>query len=324
MESFSDGPSRQNPLDFPLHSSSPHDMRQHLQNLLDGKEKQLQQAGALGERLLAQRVELEGRVRLLQEVDADKSDEITADMRERYRELADTVRAWEFGNVQLTSTFTFSVRILVVRTVSPLTDPFAICFAFLDLFWPCASASIAVIDPLLSRFRISMVPSNPSLSSSTRLYEMNPNDQSLHLALLLLSLAERKMLLTVPMTLVCIAFQHPHTRTHMRTISEFAFEIGSGLLTEVRRLQSLLAERDKAIQDMKEEKDDLEKSIESIRGALKLQEQSTGLRYCCFDSHSTLTFRQTNTRGELEPRGCLARPSESVFGFAEYCPTSRK
>jgi cell division protein FtsB len=62
--------------------------------------------------------------------------------------------------------------------------------------------------------------------------------------------------------------------------SEFAFEIGSGLLTEVRRLQSLLAERDKAIQDMKEEKDDFEKNLESLRGALKLQEQSTGWSYC--------------------------------------------
>ena len=57
---------------------------------------------------------------------------------------------------------------------------------------------------------------------------------------------------------------------------EFAFEIGSGLLTEVRRLQSLLAERDKAIQDMKEEKDDLDKSVDNLRGALKSQEQSTG------------------------------------------------
>lgn len=58
--------------------------------------------------------------------------------------------------------------------------------------------------------------------------------------------------------------------------TEFAFEIGSGLLTEVRRLQSLLGERDKAIQDMKEEKDDLEKSIESLRTALRQQEQSAG------------------------------------------------
>jgi hypothetical protein len=126
MESFSDGPSRQNTLDFPLHSSSPHDMRLHLQNLLDGKEKQLQQAAALGERLLAQRVELEERVRLLQETDADKSDEITADMRERYRELADAVKTWDFGNGQLTSAFTSSVRILVLCAVFSLIETSAI------------------------------------------------------------------------------------------------------------------------------------------------------------------------------------------------------
>jgi hypothetical protein len=196
-------------------------MRQHLQNLLDGKEKQLQQAAALGESLLAQRVELEGRVRLLQEADADKSDEITADMRERYRELADTVRAWEFGNVQLTSTFTSSVRILVLRTVCPLADIFAIRFAFLGLFWSCASTSIAAIDPLLSRSRIPMVHSHPNLLSSTRLHEMSLNDQSLHLVLLLLSLAERKMLRTVPMTLVRIAIQHPHTPDSHADYSKF-------------------------------------------------------------------------------------------------------
>jgi hypothetical protein len=103
-------------------------MRLHLQNLLDGKEKQLQQAAALGERLLAQRVELEERVRLLQDVDADKSDEVTADMRERYRELADAVKTWDFGIVQLTSAFTPSVRILVLYTVSffPLIQTSAI------------------------------------------------------------------------------------------------------------------------------------------------------------------------------------------------------
>lgn len=58
--------------------------------------------------------------------------------------------------------------------------------------------------------------------------------------------------------------------------TEFAFEIGSGLLTEVRRLQSLLGERDKAIQDAKEEKDDLEKSLEALRTTLRQQEQSAG------------------------------------------------
>ncbi|KAF8955358.1 hypothetical protein BDZ97DRAFT_1674249 [Flammula alnicola] len=56
---------------------------------------------------------------------------------------------------------------------------------------------------------------------------------------------------------------------------EFAFEIGSGLLNEVRRLQRLLGERDKAIQDIKKEKGDLEKSVESLRTALRQQEQNT-------------------------------------------------
>lgn len=45
-------------------------------------------------------------------------------------------------------------------------------------------------------------------------------------------------------------------------------------MTEVRRLQSLLGERDKAIQEMKEEKDDLEKAVESLRTACRTQEQS--------------------------------------------------
>lgn len=62
----------------------------------------------------------------------------------------------------------------------------------------------------------------------------------------------------------------------MNASSEFAFEIGSSLLTEVRRLQSLLGERDKAIQDMKEEKDDLEKAVEGLRGTLRTQEQNAG------------------------------------------------
>ena len=55
-----------------------------------------------------------------------------------------------------------------------------------------------------------------------------------------------------------------------------AFEIGSGLLTEVRRLQSIVGERDKVIQDMKEEWDSSEKTIESLRSGLQAQEQNAG------------------------------------------------
>jgi cell division protein FtsB len=58
---------------------------------------------------------------------------------------------------------------------------------------------------------------------------------------------------------------------------EFAFEIGSGLLTEVRRLQSLLGERDKAIQDMKEEKDDLERIVENLKTTIRQNDKMIGV-----------------------------------------------
>lgn len=95
--------------DLVSHTSSAGDMRLYLQTLLDRKEKQLQQAGALGQRVLAQQVELEERVRELQELDADKAlgedDEIDADMRERYRQLAQSFTVWDAENVQLSTAF---------------------------------------------------------------------------------------------------------------------------------------------------------------------------------------------------------------------------
>ena len=63
---------------------------------------------------------------------------------------------------------------------------------------------------------------------------------------------------------------------------EFAFEIGSSLLTEVRRLQSLLGERDRIIQTMKEEKDDMIKADEALRTALRQQEQNAGMNPLSF------------------------------------------
>lgn len=56
-------------------------------------------------------------------------------------------------------------------------------------------------------------------------------------------------------------------------------DIGNNLLAEIRRLQSLLTERDKAIQDMKEERDDLEKTVEALKTTLKQQERSSGKLY---------------------------------------------
>ncbi|PPQ80542.1 hypothetical protein CVT25_001575 [Psilocybe cyanescens] len=190
------------------------DMKFQLQNLLDSKEKQLQQAGSLGQRVLAQQMELEERIRQLQELEADKGedDEIDHEARERYRELADTIVAWDTENAQLSSTFGSSKR-------------------FLN-----GSHSPAVPYTDLPREEPERVKASAGTSAAQSRRAKNA--------------------------------------AHRADDVEFAFEIGSGLLTEVRRLQSLLGERDKAIQDMKEEKDDLEKSVESLRTALRQQEQS--------------------------------------------------
>ena len=74
-------------------------------------------------------------------------------------------------------------------------------------------------------------------------------------------------------------FPH-HFQDSSLLIPEFAFEIGSGLLTEVRRLQGLLGERDKAIQDMKEEKDDLERIVETLRTTIRQNDKLIGMPSC--------------------------------------------
>ncbi|KAM6503344.1 coiled-coil protein [Amanita muscaria] len=206
--------------------SSAGDMRFYLQNLLDSKEKQLQQAGTLGQRVLAQQMELEERIRQLHEFEVDKpdEDEVDSDVRGKYRELGDTIMAWDAENAQLSSAFGASLkRTSTGKSSSP-------SFHFTDLPHENPVAHV-------ESDRATKASSAASTSAAAQ-------------------------------------SRRAKNAAHRADDVEFAFEIGSGLLTEVRRLQSLLAERDKAIQDIKEEKDDLEKTVESLRTALRQQEQS--------------------------------------------------
>lgn len=86
-------------------------------------------------------------------------------------------------------------------------------------------------------------------------------------------------------------------------LAEFAFEIGSGLLTEVRRLQSLLGERDKAITELKYEQDALTLEIESLKSALREAVESSGtiLHFLLNICMNFITIRQVQG-GELESR----------------------
>lgn len=79
-------------------ASSTLHMKSNLQSLLDDKEKQLQQAATLGQRVLAQQMELEERIRQLEELDED-------DDGDKYRELAETISTWDTENAQLSSGF---------------------------------------------------------------------------------------------------------------------------------------------------------------------------------------------------------------------------
>jgi hypothetical protein len=140
--------------------SSTGDMKHHLQNLLDSKEKQLQQAATLGQRVLAQRVELEERIRQLQEMDADKVDEeeIDSEARERYRELAETIEEWDSENSMLSSAF----GVGKVR--------------FWMLFFPCVGGRFLVLGPFFrwagSSAGWAVCTSSPLSTQATSAYDV--------------------------------------------------------------------------------------------------------------------------------------------------------
>lgn len=88
-------------------------MKSHLQFLLDNKEKQLQQVGTLGQRILSQQVLLDERVRELHKLEADLGDnqDLDSEIRERYRKLTEMVEVWDADNARLTQLFTPKVRL---------------------------------------------------------------------------------------------------------------------------------------------------------------------------------------------------------------------
>jgi hypothetical protein len=97
------------------------DMNFYLQSLLDRKEKQLQQAGNLGQRVLAQQMELEERIRQLQEHVGDKADEDEVDNPEakaRYQELSETILTWDAENAQLSAAFGASSKVCYLEIFS--------------------------------------------------------------------------------------------------------------------------------------------------------------------------------------------------------------
>ncbi|CCO29344.1 Anucleate primary sterigmata protein A [Rhizoctonia solani AG-1 IB] len=196
-------------------------MRVQLQALLDDKEKQLNLAGTLGQRILAQQLELEERINQL--VDAEdrlqtNPEDGDSEMRTKLQELADVMQGWETENERMFSSFGTKLNGGAGMPPSP------------------EMPSTSEFGSRTDEGSTSMRSNGPSAAQSSR---------------------------------------RAKNAAHRANDVEFAFEIGSSLLVEVRRLQALLAERDKLIQDMKEEKDDLERAVESLRTSLREQEGTT-------------------------------------------------
>lgn len=117
--------------DDPFHATTAADLNFYLQGLLDKKEKQLQQAGNLGQRVLAQQMELEERIRQIQESVIDKPDdeEIDHAARSKYQELNEAILSWDAENSQLSSAFGSSSK------VRPFTrSVFSVLLILLGLF----------------------------------------------------------------------------------------------------------------------------------------------------------------------------------------------
>lgn len=80
-------------------------LRVQLQALLDDKEKQLRLAGTLGQRFLAQQMELEERISQLNELEAAKTnaddEAVESEIRDKLQELSETMNAWESENQNL-------------------------------------------------------------------------------------------------------------------------------------------------------------------------------------------------------------------------------
>lgn len=74
-------------------------LRDQLQSLISDKEKQLVLVGTLGQRFLTQQVELEERIRQLDEASPDDSNIDV--LRDQLTDLANTMKSWDSENQQM-------------------------------------------------------------------------------------------------------------------------------------------------------------------------------------------------------------------------------
>lgn len=79
-------------------------LQEKLQKLLDEKEKQLQMAGTLGQRILAQQMELEERINKISINDTtDEQVDLNPDVMKNLKSLRDKLQSWDQENADVLS-----------------------------------------------------------------------------------------------------------------------------------------------------------------------------------------------------------------------------
>ncbi|KAG8939532.1 hypothetical protein FRC03_006244, partial [Tulasnella sp. 419] len=247
------------------------DMRIQLQSLLDEKEKQLQLAGTLGQKILAQQMELEERINQFSQYEqfaASDDAQHSTEVRQKLQDLMETMQSWEAENEQL---------------------------------WGGLTSKLAN-GP--SSARPPHTPITPSSSPGRKsVHDLPPPEPDTSIA---------SITSTGPSA--AQSSRRAKNAAHRQHDTEFAFEIGHSLITEVRRLQSLLGERDKALQAKQEEIDDLEKQLDSSKltnrqlevSVEKFKEENWNLEVTSQELRSQLVESQQDAvRGEQEAKRAL-------------------
>ncbi|KAG8882348.1 hypothetical protein FRB97_008362 [Tulasnella sp. 331] len=247
-------------------------MNAQLAKILDEKETELQLAGNLGQRILQQRVELEERINVLSE----------------YEHRSGSRTPEPGGDPEMT------------RKFQELQD--------LLQSWDKENQETLggfngqKLSNGPSSARPPQTPLTPSASPQRSVHRELPPDPEPDFSF-------DTSVASVPSA--AQSSRRAKNAAHRENDVKFAYDIGTSLLTEVRRLQALLSERDKTIQDMKAEKDDVDKENDNLQTSLhqqeasadKFKEENWNLEVQIQETRTQLqAAQQSATRAEAEVR----------------------
>lgn len=248
------------------------ELLKRLENLLASKANEIQLAGTLGESLLTQQSILEARIAEFAEVvnagavcDPTPSDQRRArgggavsdeeekqvgeETRRRLEALEAEMHKWDESNSPL-----YQVVGMAVHEGLPTNE---------DLVGAVGSSTVDS-PPRPPRNVVFPGPPPPSLTLNSLSQSLGPSPSADTNGTTPNAAASRRA---------------RNNAQHRNNDIELATEIGQSLLGEVRRLQSLLAEKEELMREGKEEKDALERDLENSNEARKTVEESLGTSF---------------------------------------------